>query len=59
VESDITFKVDMRLLIVPDLMLSLSYNAHRYWNGISIDNNPIWEYLLVPPVKVIRRICYL
>jgi hypothetical protein len=56
VESDITFKADMRLLNLHDSLLTLSYNAHRYWNGISIDNNPIWEYLLVPPVKVIHRI---
>lgn len=57
VESDITFKADMRLLTLQGSLLSLSYNAHRYWNGISSENNPVWEYLLVPPVRVIRRIC--
>jgi len=56
VESDVTFKTDMSLLTLQGSLLVVSYNAHRYWKGISSGNNPVWEYLLSPPVKVIRRI---
>ena len=56
VESDVAFKADMRLLTLEGSLLTLSYNAHRYWKGISSGDNPLWEYLMVPPVKVIRRI---
>ena len=56
VESDIAFKTDMRLLTLQGSLLILSYNAHQYWSGMSSGNNPVWEYLLVPPVRVIRRI---
>lgn len=56
VESDNAFKADMRLLILRGSVLFLSFNAHKYWKGISSEDNPIWEHLLVPPVKVIRRI---
>ena len=56
VESDVAFKADMSLLTLQGSLLRVSYNAHRYWRGISSGNNPVWEYLLSPPVKVIRRI---
>jgi len=56
VESDVAFKADMRLLTLQGSLLILSYNAHRYWGGISSGDNPVWEYLMVPPVKVIRKI---
>jgi len=55
VESDVAFKADMRLLTLQGSLLGLSYNAHRYWSGISSGNNPVWEYLMVPPVRVLRR----
>ena len=58
VESDVVFKADMRLLTLQGSLLSLSYNAHRYWSGISSGNNPVWEYLMVPPVRVLRRMDY-
>ncbi len=56
VEADIVFKADMELLTLEDSLLVLSYRAHQYWNGCSIKKSPFWEYLMVPPVKVIRRI---
>ena len=56
VESDAAFKPDMRLLTLQSSLLTLSYNAHRYWRGESSGNDPLWEYLMVPPVRVIRRI---
>jgi hypothetical protein len=49
VESDVAFTADMRLLTLEGSLLILSYNAHRYWSGMSSGNNPIWEYLMVPP----------
>jgi len=56
VQSDVVFKADMRLLTLQDSLLTLSYNAHRYWSGMSSGDNPVWEYLMVPPVKVTCRI---
>jgi len=56
VQSDVVFKADIRLLTLRDSLLVLSYNAHQYWSGISYEDNPVWEYLMVPPVKVISRI---
>ena len=56
VESDVAFKADMRLLDLPKSLLVLSYNAFRYWSGIPGENMPIWEYLMVPPVRVIRKV---
>lgn len=56
VESDKAFRADMRLLTLQGSLLLLSYDAHKYWQGISCGDDPIWEYLLSPPVKVIRKI---
>jgi len=56
VESDVAFKADMRLLTLQVSLLTLSYNAHRYWRGESSGNDSVFEYLMVPPVMVIRRI---
>ena len=36
---------------------ALTYWAHCYWAGEPFDSDdPHWEFLLVPPVRVIRRI---
>ncbi len=56
VESNVAFKADMRLLTLQGSLLKLSYNAHLYWKGIPGESNPVWEYLMVPPVKIIRKI---
>ena len=56
IESDSAFKADMRLLTFEGSVLVLSYNAHRYWKGIPSGNDPIWEFLIVPPLKVVHRI---
>lgn len=56
IECEARFKADMQLLTLQGSLLVLSYNAHRYWRGESSGNEPVWEYLLIPPVKVIRKI---
>ena len=56
VEADNEFKADMRLLTLKGSLLVLSYNAHRYWSGLPSGDEPCWEFLLVPPVIVIRQI---
>jgi hypothetical protein len=56
IESALGFRADMRLLTLNGSLLNLSNNAHRYWDGISGGDSPIWEILLTPPVKVIRRV---
>ena len=45
----------MNLLSLKDSLLVLDYRAHLYWKGETI-GNPYWEYLLVPPVRVIRKV---
>ena len=55
VQADRYFKADMNLLSLKDSLLVLDYRAHLYWKGETI-GNPFWEYLLVPPVKVIRKV---
>lgn len=53
IESNNAFKADMNLLTLGTSLLVLSYNAHRYWQGIQSDD-PFWEYLLIPPIKVVQ-----
>lgn len=56
VQSHSSFKADMNLLTLRDSLLTVSYRAHQYWTGLAGGNTPNWEYLLVPPVKVIRKV---
>lgn len=56
VKSEVVFKADMNLLTLQGSVLTVSYNAHRYWKGSPGGENPFWEYLMVPPVRVIRKI---
>lgn len=56
VQSHSSFKADMNLLTLRDSLLTVSYHAHQYWEGIAGGNTPNWEYLLVPPVRVIRKV---
>lgn len=57
VEADNAFKADMNLLHLRGSLLRASYNAHRYWSGLpNVEEPPWWEYLLIPPIKVIRQI---
>jgi len=55
VEANNFFKADMNLLRLGNSLLEADYNANLYWKGETIEN-PVWEYLLVPPVKVIRKV---
>jgi hypothetical protein len=56
VESKISFRADMNLLTTGDIsILCYSYFANLYWRGETREN-PFWEYLLLPPVRVLRRI---
>jgi hypothetical protein len=59
VESITSFRADMSLLDLPPncSLLQLDYMAHLYWNSETEDSRcTFWEYLLVPPVKVIRKV---
>ncbi|WP_017416032.1 DUF2441 domain-containing protein [Clostridium tunisiense] len=58
VECESYFKANMNLLGIntPSILIN-SYIFNDYWKGNQgIDDNPLWEYLLVPPVKIIRKI---
>jgi hypothetical protein len=56
VESQENFKADMNLLTIGNnSILVYSYFAHLYWQGKTRENT-FWEYLLVPPVKIIKKI---
>lgn len=63
-ESDNYFKGDMKVVGYQRTPLVQSAISHSYWNGESIEDlnienhnvKPLWEYLLVPPVKVIKEI---
>lgn len=51
------FKANMSLLRFGDSILLYSYFANKYWAGeAGSDPNPFWEILLIPPIKVIRKI---
>lgn len=68
VESEINFKGDMFLIdTVQQILLSnqsiliASMLIDYYWEGESLqkfmkNEEPFWEYLLVPPVKVINKL---
>lgn len=56
VAADSAFRADMRLLTLQDSLLVASYRAHLYWLGATIEPVPVWEYLLTPPVRVLRRV---
>ena len=56
VEAQDSFRADMNLLIIGNKsILVYSYFAHLYWRG-ETKSDPLWENLLVPPVKIVRRI---
>lgn len=69
VECDIAFKFDMFLLDIAQSFIGLKNSSNlftsllinMYWEGRSIkeilpDDNPFWEYLLLPPVKIIKKV---
>lgn len=57
VECETYYTANMRLLSLRCSNLVTSYNANEYWScGTGGDPQPFWEYLLVPPVKILSRI---
>lgn len=54
IESNEYFKADMGLLIFGNTILVHSYLAHNYWKG-KAGQNPIWEVLIINPIRVIKR----
>jgi hypothetical protein len=57
VDADVSFRADMALLTQNQTVLVMSLLAELYWSGQTHPNlTPIWEYLLVPPVTVIRQV---
>ena len=55
VDAKRAFKADLKLLTLKCSLLTLSYYANRYWSGLPSGDDPFWELLLIPPVKVIRQ----
>lgn len=54
VEADEVSKHDMNLLSKSSNLASVAF-ARLYWEGKSLDN-PLYEYLLKPPVKIIKEV---
>ena len=55
IESEKYFRADMSLLTLGSSILVCSYFANKYWAG-KPGENPFWEILLIPPVKVLKKI---
>jgi hypothetical protein len=55
VEAEEAFKCDMNWLKAADSVLVMSYRAHQYWQGSSSDQ-PFWEFLLKPPVRILQKL---
>lgn len=53
-----SFKADMNILNLRDSLLALSYRASCYWKGLPDPSGvtPTWEFLLKPPVEIVRKI---
>lgn len=60
IECENYFKADMNIVTDPlyNTSLILSYLTHEYWLGHPHPkySKPSWEYLLTPPVKILRKI---
>ena len=56
VETDDYFKADMNILS-HQTVLVFSYLANVYWSGQAAPHiSPFWEVLLIPPVKILRKV---
>jgi len=56
VECDNYHRGNMRLLSLGSNLVT-SYYAHEYWSGSAGgDCEALWEYLLTPPVHILRKI---
>lgn len=58
------FKADMKLLGNQSSPLVQSFMSNAYWSGKALNEiddqfstiDPLWEYLLVPPVRIIGKV---
>jgi hypothetical protein len=55
VEADEWFKGDMKLLYLGGSGIGAWYFATEYWRG-EAGPAPRWEYLLVPPIRVLGAV---
>lgn len=55
IEADSAFLGDMRLVDAESLADGLR-RADTYWRGETVSDDPLWEALLVPPVRVGERV---
>jgi len=53
VEADNFFQADMNLLFLGGSAIGALLFAMKYWRGES-SPTPRWEYLLIPPIRVVR-----
>jgi hypothetical protein len=53
-----SFKADMNILNLRDSLLVLSYRTSCYWEGLPDPSGvtPTWEFLLKPPIEIVRKI---
>ena len=56
VSAEQSFRANMKLLTLNETTLLCSYYSHLYWSGEQGPIHPLWENLLVPPVRVVRRV---
>lgn len=56
VEATSWFRGNMDLLTSTQSNLVYSYFAHLYWQGAPGPIQPFWENLLIPPVRVLRKV---
>ena len=56
VNSNVTFRANMRLLNAGNSNLATSWFAHLYWKGEAGPINLFWEYILKCPVHVGERV---
>lgn len=55
VTADRSFAADMHLVDAETVADGVR-RAHRYWEGTSDRDDPLWEALLVPPVTVVEAV---
>ena len=55
VEAERSERFDMRHLTIAGSGLMISERAHQYWGG-EPSPHPLWEVLLVPPVKILHQV---
>ncbi len=56
IEATGWFRANMNLLTSNQTNLVFSYFAHSYWRGEPGPDQPLWEMLLTPPVRVLAQV---